>query len=83
MAINEKAKNHYDLGVVWLQAAVEAASKQQINAAIAATGIATACKDFAQFCVDNHALVNGVPDDAPISVRSAGGGPKLWGPVPP
>jgi hypothetical protein len=85
MAINERAKAHYDQAVAWVAAAEQAAADGESNAAVVATGIATARIDLGRFCVENHALVSGIDDQAPIDPRNpVGGGAKLWmGPSPP
>jgi hypothetical protein len=84
MAINSKARAHYDKALEWVDHAEIAALGGDSNAAVVATGIASARTELARFAVENHALVMGIDDQAPISPQSpVGGGAKLWGPAPP
>jgi hypothetical protein len=68
---------------VYLDTAIECES---VNDAIKFTGFGELALKLAQFCVDNHALVAGIDEDAPLSHRDStpGFGPKAWGgpPVP-
>jgi hypothetical protein len=83
MAINEKARNHYDEAVSWHQSAQEDAKNGEVNQAVVATGIADTAIGLARFCVENHALVRGIDDEAQIDPKSPVGGAKLWrGPSP-
>jgi hypothetical protein len=81
MAINERAKFHYDKACKYLDDAV---ASESVNDAIKLTGFAEAALKLAQFCVDNHALVAGIDEDAPLNPQDSRGGPRLWGgpPVP-
>lgn len=85
MAINDRAKTHYDNACIWLQQAVEAES---INEAIKLTGFVEASIKLAIFCVENHALVAGIDTEQPLSQMTqfpppGYGGPRPWGGVPP
>lgn len=84
MAINERARNHYDKALEWIAKAEDAAGKGDSNASIVATSIVVARKELAQFCVDNQALVAGIDDKAPINPKSPAeiGGAKPWGGPP-
>jgi hypothetical protein len=76
MAINEQAKAHYEQAVEWANTAETAADGNDWNAAIVYTGLSTARRELAQFCVDNHMLVDGF-DEA--KVGEPVGGVKPWG----
>jgi hypothetical protein len=79
MTYNSKAKAHYDDAVNWLQAAATAATEGQTNSAVIAAQIAEASTRLASFCVENHALVMGIDDEAPVNPQQVPGGVKLWG----
>lgn len=81
MAINERAKNHYDNACVWLQDAEQCLKDGEINQAIVCTGLGELAVKLAAFCVDNHVLVAGLDVDEPVDPRHPPGmgGPKVWG----
>jgi hypothetical protein len=80
MAINERARDHYDNACEFQQSAMDA---ETFEDAMKFTNLGELSVKLAQFCVDNHALVSGV--DEALSQNDSVGLPKPWGglPVPP
>jgi hypothetical protein len=78
MAINERAKNHYENAVHFMTAACQSEDYEQT---VMFTELVKASLELAHFCVTNHALVSGVDTDAPIQPGQPNleGTQKMWG----
>jgi len=82
MAINARAKGHYDDSCEWLRQAVESES---VNDAIKFTGFAEVAIKLAVFAVENHALVAGIDTGTELSHPTQSpptSGPQPWGGPP-
>jgi hypothetical protein len=77
--INERAHTHYNNACIFQGVAKEHADAEDVNLAIAYTGLATLSIELARFAAENHAMVAGIDEDFP-DVREQG--PKVWGPPP-
>jgi hypothetical protein len=80
MAINERAKTHYDNAVTWLKMSDDSRLEGDINQAICCTGLGNLSLELARFCTEHHALVAGIDESAPIDPRHPPGmgGADVW-----
>lgn len=82
---NERAKDHWDKACAWFAVAADAQDQGEVNNAIVCTGLGELALHLARFAVDNHALIAGIDENAPINPASplGAGGAAVWGAVSP
>jgi hypothetical protein len=85
--MNERAKDYWDKACAWFAVATDAQDQGEVNNAIVCTGLGELALKLARFAADNHALVAGIDENAPINPANpvGSGGAPVWGagPMPP
>lgn len=81
MAVNDRARQHFDNAVAFQDLAMQHLESDQLNHAMLFNGLATVSIKLAKFCVENHLLVSGIePDDPMTQVSQSTQQPQaVWG----